>query len=467
MALKFKVIRECDYMKFVLFGAGLLGKSYYKLLKDKYDIVCFADNNPSKHGTKLLDLIIINPAEIINKNLNVIITSSYYLEIAQQFYAMGIREFYIPNKYGIAELSRIDLNEYGEIKEIPNKVCIIGHYNAGALSKALISYNPYNDMEVVLVKDSKKDSEYFYHYLSSSLVITQGSEHCGNKKSIELWHGFTIKTLYFMSHEKSERSLSISKNEIFNNKTAVCSMSHLYSVFMGYCLRLDFEKFVITGYPRNDMIFKSDGKAALEKLVGPIKQRKILFYAPTYRESLYTNNGNSAAFISDMTGFDEKIFNDFLSENNILFLYKKHTVQLSRKMFNDSNNIIEVTDDMLHANDMDLYEILNGVDGLVSDYSSIIIDFLLTDKPIILTPLDLEEYSSTRGLMMEPYDAWMPGEIALDYNQFQQAVSDSLFGEDKFKKDRERLKRITHKYADGNSSERVLALARELLELDK
>jgi CDP-glycerol glycerophosphotransferase (TagB/SpsB family) len=453
-------------MKFVIFGAGLLGKSYYTLLKDKYDIACFADNNPQKHGTTFLGLTIIKPNEIIDRGLQVIITSNYHLEIAQQLYAMGIKEFYIPNKYGAADLSRIDLSNYGEIEEIPNKICIIGHYNAGAVSKALSSHNPFDDIEVVLVRDSKRDSEYFYHYLSSSLVITQNGEQCGNKKSIELWHGFTIKTIFFMNQEENDRNLSVSRNEIFKKKTAICSMSHLYSVFMGYCLRLDFEKFVITGYPRNDMIFKSDGKKMLEKLIGPIKQRKIVFYAPTHRESFLTSNGNGAAFISDMTGFDEKAFNDFLSEHDILFLYKKHTVQLSRKMFNDSENIVEITDEMLHVNDMDLYEILNGVDCLLSDYSSIIIDFLLTDKPIILTPLDLDDYSKTRGLMMEPYDAWMPGEIALDYNQLQKAVVDSLYGEDKFKKDRERLKRITHKYADGNSSERVLALARELLGIN-
>ncbi|KUP25443.1 CDP-glycerol glycerophosphotransferase family protein [Paenibacillus sp. DMB5] len=452
-------------MSYVIFGAGMLGKSYYALLKDKYDITCFADNNPQKHGTTMLGLSVIKPSEINDMGLQVIITSNYHLEIAHQLYNIGIKQFYIPNKYGAADLSRIDLSEYGEIKEIPNKICIIGHYNSGAVSKALIN-NPYDEIEVVLVKDSIRDSEYYYNYLSSSLIITQYGEQCGNKKSIELWHGFTIKTLFFMSNEESDRSLSIGKSETFSKKTAISSLSHLYSIFMGYCLRLDFEKFVITGYPRNDMIFKSDGKKMLEKLIGPINQRKVLFYAPTHRDSFLTSNGNNAALISDMDGFDEKAFNDFLSENNILFLYKKHTVQLSRKMFTNSENIVELTDEMLHSNDMDLYEILNGIDGLISDYSSIIIDFLLTDKPIILTPLDLEEYSSTRGLMMEPYDAWMPGEIALDYHQFQQAVVDSLFGEDKFKKDRERLKRITHKYADGNSSERVLALARDLLAID-
>jgi CDP-glycerol glycerophosphotransferase (TagB/SpsB family) len=97
------------------------------------------------------------------------------------------------------------------------------------------------------------------------------------------------------------------------------------------------------------------------------------------------------------------------------------------------------------------------------DYSSVIIDYLLTDKPIILTPTDLEAYAKTRGLTMEPYEAWMPGEIALTYEELMKALDNALFGKDEYRRERERIKRITHQYIDGKSAERVLELARELM----
>jgi CDP-glycerol glycerophosphotransferase (TagB/SpsB family) len=88
----------------------------------------------------------------------------------------------------------------------------------------------------------------------------------------------------------------------------------------------------------------------------------------------------------------------------------------------------------------------------------------LIDKPIVLTPTDLEAYIETRGLLLEPYEAWMPGEIALTYEELTNAISKALFGADEYRKDRERLRRISHRYEDANSTERVLRLAQGLLK---
>jgi CDP-glycerol glycerophosphotransferase (TagB/SpsB family) len=185
---------------------------------------------------------------------------------------------------------------------------------------------------------------------------------------------------------------------------------------------------------------------------------------PTYRDNAYTINGEDA-FIFDMPGFDLMDFNQYLCENNILFISRMHSSHVIKKHVIETAHMRVLTDDILNAHDMDLYEVLNGIDCLISDYSSVIIDYLLTDKPMIFTPTDLDSYSNNKGLMFEPYDAWVPGDIALDYKQLTVAISKALFGEDVYRKDRERLRRITHKYADAKSAERVLMLARELLGL--
>ena len=76
---------------------------------------------------------------------------------------------------------------------------------------------------------------------------------------------------------------------------------------------------------------------------------------------------------------------------------------------------------------------------------------------------DFDSYSETIGFNMEPYDAWMPGEIAIEYDQLVKAINNALLGEDVYKEERERFRRITHRYIDGNSTERVLTVAREIL----
>jgi hypothetical protein len=57
----------------------------------------------------------------------------------------------------------------------------------------------------------------------------------------------------------------------------------------------------------------------------------------------------------------------------------------------------------------------------------------------------------------------MPGEIALTFNQLLVSIDNVLLKEDKFQRDRERLKRITHKYMDAKSTERILAVAKDLM----
>ena len=456
-------------MRFVLFGAGELGERYYNRLKDVYDIVCFSDNDTRKHGQKLLSLDIVNPNMIAELGLSVIISSKlqYRLEIIKQLFSMGIKEFYVLNDSESSEISKIDLTPYDDLSEVHNIICVFRNTYGGANAAVLIKNNPFKDIEIVSVNRYKQDSEYYYYLFTSRLVITFFAENTSawNKISISVYHGFPIKAMGKLNQSPHYKNRVEDIVHSYVSQSTFCSLSKLYSILMGYCYGIDYGDFNITGYPRNDMLLESDGHDLLKRIFGASKQVHTVIYMPTFREStVYANyvNGENA-FIPNMPGFDENDFDDYLRRNNILFLHKMHTWQNERETFKETTNIRRITDDMLYDLNLDLYELLNGTDCLISDYSSIIIDYLLIDKPIIFTPTDLDAYADNRGLMLDPYDAWMPGEIALDYEQLKNALTNALFGKDKYKKDRERLKQITHKYTDAKSSERVLTLAREMM----
>ncbi len=57
-----------------------------------------------------------------------------------------------------------------------------------------------------------------------------------------------------------------------------------------------------------------------------------------------------------------------------------------------TDNLHILEDNYLRDKRLDLYEVVNAADLLITDYSSIYFDYLLLDRPIIFTPLDLEEY---------------------------------------------------------------------------
>ena len=52
--------------KTVLFGAGIAGEYAYKSLRKEYNIVAFIDNDPNKHGTKLMNTPVLAPADLAN-----------------------------------------------------------------------------------------------------------------------------------------------------------------------------------------------------------------------------------------------------------------------------------------------------------------------------------------------------------------------------------------------------------------
>ena len=112
---------------------------------------------------------------------------------------------------------------------------------------------------------------------------------------------------------------------------------------------------------------------------------------------------------------------------------------------------------------MDLYKIINAVDLLITDYSSIYFDFLLLDRPIIFTPMDLDEYRSNPGLLLEPYEFWTPGYKCLNQSDLQEKILLELRDGGSYGKERSVIKNIVHKYQDAYSTKRVLDLIHEIM----
>ena len=462
-------------MKYAIFGAGVFGERYYNLLKDKLDIVCFIDNNRIKHGTKYMGLDVIDPQIAAESGFAVIhaIKKTPWAQIFKQLFDVGIKVLCVVESSSPVKLSFYDFSQFPVPGKNKKKICVMRN-EYSVTSANIVRDNPYDDIEIVLVSSQVKDSLFDYHCITSDLIITQMLEDLqflgSDKKIIELWHGFTIKTLFCMNKDRQERERLDEIFKIMSQRDAFCSLSKLYSVFFGYCSNLSYDKFRITGYPRNDLLIKSDGKTSMRMLFGHGKKYAVI-YMPTYRQRessalINVNNGENT-FLFDAPGFDLRNFGQYLAQNDIMFILKMHSIQVDEKKVEETENIRILTDAMLEERGMDLYEVLGGTDCLISDYSSVIIDYLLTDKPMIFAPTDLKAYEENRGLMIEPYDAWMPGAIALTYGQLIAAIDNALFGDDMYKTDRERLRRITHKHMDGNSSLRVLALARELMGMEQ
>ncbi|WP_294379228.1 CDP-glycerol glycerophosphotransferase family protein, partial [uncultured Clostridium sp.] len=240
-----------------------------------------------------------------------------------------------------------------------------------------------------------------------------------------------------------------------------------YSVLMGACYGISFKNFIITGVPRNDLLLKSSGRENLKEILNIDSKNKIIFYMPTYRKSSYGEiNGCEEGYI-----FSEKDINkldEYLQKNNITMFAKMHPFeeQNFEKYFKEKNfkNIILFKEEFLNLNNIDLYEILNSCDYLLTDYSSVYFDYLLLDKPMLFFNKDIEEYEKSTGFLLEPYDYWTPGPKCKTIKSIINQLEEINSGRDEYKKKRNELKNIFHKYKDSKSCERIKEMILKLIE---
>ena len=108
------------------------------------------------------------------------------------------------------------------------------------------------------------------------------------------------------------------------------------------------------------------------------------------------------------------------SRDDVLVVYRAH--RLSEKLLAGVDLPVSVV-----PKDIDTNELLAAVDVLVTDYSSILFDFLPQKRPIVLYMHDIEEYRAERGLYLDPEE--VPGLACYDRAELASAIGRALAGE--------------------------------------
>ena len=263
------------------------------------------------------------------------------------------------------------------------------------------------------------------------------------KPVFNLWHGIPLKRI----GRKVELHRTRMSTYLFQKYSLFFVCSQAEAKLMQRCFDLKPENISITGSSRNDLIL-SENKS--ESLSASFIAKKICLYAPTWREY-----GDTSTFFP-WEKYDLNVLEEFLKSENMVLLLRGHRQELNHKK--EEITFIDGSDWIFFAeNDEfpDVNKILAHTDILITDYSSIYLDFVLLDKPIIFIPYDLEKYKSYRGFLMD-YDANTPGIKVTKANEFIPALKSSLYTPEKFLANRNLIKNKFHQYTDGKASERIL-----------
>ena len=230
------------------------------------------------------------------------------------------------------------------------------------------------------------------------------------------------------------------------------------------------ELYTSVGTPRLDWYYSdlTEVKKKLEDSFHYSDYKKVGLWMPTFRKSVSKeisddslNNETGLPLFTADDGLEK--LDAFLKENGLLMILKLHHLQAELPSFSRKfSNLLILHDEDLKALDVQLYQFVPTTDFLITDYSSISVDYLLLDKPIIYTLDDYEEYNKTRGIWPENVLDYMPGEHVFTEDQFYEAVKDILSGNDLYKEDRERVKKEFHDFDDGDSAKRIAKLLKLL-----
>ncbi|MEG1506481.1 MAG: CDP-glycerol glycerophosphotransferase family protein [Bacilli bacterium] len=263
-------------------------------------------------------------------------------------------------------------------------------------------------------------------------------------KKINLWHGMPLKNIGFMDKESKAATTC----------DYIIATSNIFKELMAKSFNKEYEKVFLTGQPRNDLLFEKT--KFYEKMgINDNSYNKKIIYLPTYRKSIIGDIRNDGEYNQDKLGIIKidrlNELNENLSKNNNLMLIKLHPMDILQEVkFQDLSNIIILKTEDLKKVDEQLYPLLGSTDLLITDYSSVWVDYEILGKPIYFAMDDYEKYKSNRGFTIENLPKFLPGDIIQDFEELLKKLDNIP---EKIQKD---TGNIFNKYKDNKSSERVL-----------
>lgn len=269
----------------------------------------------------------------------------------------------------------------------------------------------YRDLRSV-VTVRRHTPAYFYYlaratYIISNSALPEYFVRRPEQRYLNTWHGIGYKTLGRTDRKPLGAALAVSNMLQATHVISPCEFMtqiHLDGFSMA---KLFTGKLAETGYPRIDTTLNASesDKKELYSALGCLADKPIVTYAPTWRGEAF-----------DVDRLRSDLHN--LAQQDCTVVFLGHHLML-KDVSDDVLEEVIVPPDFVNTN-----LLLSITDVLITDYSSIFFDFLVTDRPIIHYIYDYNEYSTKRGLNLTKDE--LPGLVASTADELINAVVWSL-----------------------------------------
>lgn len=276
---------------------------------------------------------------------------------------------------------------------------------------------------------------------------------------IQTWHGTPLKKLALdMTSLDMGGGKDISKyHDNFRKSSSTWNYLLSQNNFSTNTFRrcFDFDKEILEiGYPRNDILVNSSEADIneLKESLGLPLDKKIILYAPTWRDNQYYRNGEYK-FVSaiDFDALREAISDEYIMIVKYHYLIKDavdwSTYEGFIYQFGESEDIAS------------LYLVS---DMLITDYSSVMFDYSVLKRPMVFFAYDLDDYKNNlRGFYFDFLEE-APGPIVLTNDDLIDAIKN--YNPSNWAKKYEAYSAKYNHCDDGNASSKVVDLIKSLSE---
>lgn len=310
--------------------------------------------------------------------------------------------------------------------------------------------NEYN-IKIIWIFNSKKsfnnykieDSCYLYsfkglylaltakYYLINSYVSDISFWLSKGAKIINLWHGIPLKKVeydiingplrnHYHVNSKLEQLIRFLN---VPHKVRGCDYIIAQSAFVAKILSTAFKvshhNILETGYARDypllndkdisiNLIKQYEEKDIVQLLKEFNNFDSVVMYIPTWRDD------NESFILEALPNLKE--LNKTCKKYNILFIIKLHHNSKLPEIHNYSFENIKFI-----SKRIDIYPFLRLIDLLITDYSSVLFDYLLLNKPALFYIYDFENYSKQRNFYEDIKDI-LYGRIAYNFEELLKAL---------------------------------------------
>lgn len=231
------------------------------------------------------------------------------------------------------------------------------------------------------------------------------------KLTVNLWHGNGMKRNASLFPDRRIKSLP---------SDFLVACSQLWGEEMARTSRLGPGQLIVSGYPRSDQLSAEPSSNSLRTL-GIDASATYVVWMPSYRTA--KSSGTMREF-SDTTGGQHdrelaarfQVGVDALHALGVTVVVKPHPLD---SVVRTVRGAVVVDEAALEDAGVSLYSLLGSSSGLISDSSSVWVDYLVADKPVGFFFPDHAEYASGRGFFPADVLEWLPGPMLASGDDFE------------------------------------------------